>query len=110
MTIRPGYTTIPETAPREDLHRAMLARALNGALLGRINCITSVTLAPGATATTLADPRLGAFSVVLLMPETANAAVALSEIYVSGRQNGQCVINHAANAATDRSFAVAILG
>lgn len=92
---------------------AYLARihdVIRGVLAGKVNCTTTVTLAAGTTTTTLADPRIGAESVILFMPTTANAAGATANLHVSARSQGAATLTHSNSATTDRIFGVAIIG
>lgn len=90
---------------RDESHRLLLAKALDG----KLNCTAEVTLevAP-ATTTVLSDPRILATSTVLFSPTTANAAAALATTYAVAAQ-GSVTFNHGASAQTDRTFRVAVL-
>lgn len=111
MTTHPGYDVPPEMMADEKEHRRKLARALAGAIAGKLNCVVDVTLRASQTTTTFSDPRISAFSAILLMPTTANASTAeKAGIYVSGRTTGQATLNHASNAATDQTFTAVIFG
>jgi hypothetical protein len=88
-----------------------LARVLNNAVGGRINCTVAVTLRASQTTTTVTDPRISATSFLMWMPTTANASTAeKAGIYVSARGNGTATLTHASNAAVDQSFIMLILG
>ena len=92
-----------------------VATAVNQALRGKINSLDSVTLTANAASTTVADERIGASTVVLLMPQTANASaeVGAGTIYIKPSDyvlKTSYKITHANNAQTDRIFGVAILG
>ena len=92
---------------------AYLARVhdvIRGVLTGKLNCTTTVTLAAGAPTTTLTDPRIGAESVILLMPTTANAAGAMANLHVSARSQGSATLTHSNAATIDRIFGVSIIG
>jgi len=79
---------------------------------GKLNAAdaSSVTLTPSVTTTTLTDSRIGAGSVILLMPTTANAAAALGGLYVSARTTGSATLTHANTAAVDKTFAYLVIG
>ena len=77
---------------------------------GKSNNTGSITLTANATSTTLTDTRVGANSVIVLMPITANAATAMTAIFVSARGTGTATITHDSNAATDRHLEYAIIG
>ena len=92
---------------------ARIARAVSGLLQGKLNASIAVTLANGATATTIKDPRISASSVLLLQPLTAHAAaLAFAAPYVltSAQQSGQVTFNHASTAFTDQTFNLLIIG
>lgn len=82
-----------------------VAEVVNGLMQGKSNNTGTVTLTAGAT-TTLIDPRLGADSVVLLMPASSSAPSA--GVYVTDRQKGQCTLNHASG--VNRVFSYVIVG
>jgi hypothetical protein len=67
-----------------------------------------VTLTPGAAATLYVDSRIVPGSFVGLMPETANAADALSSVWVEPG-TGTAVIHHASSPNTDQTFAVSLI-
>lgn len=56
---------------------AHVSRVVNNIMLGKMNVYGTVTLAANSATTTLNDVRIGAESVVLFMPTTANAAKAI---------------------------------
>lgn len=92
---------------REHVRR--VAQAVRAMLRGGSNSGGVVTLTPGATTTTVVDERIVPQSRVFLSPTTANAAAALATTYaVCGV--GSCVLNHANNAQTDRTFAWELKG
>ena len=99
----------PHLPPQGDDPRRV-ATVVNLAMRGKINAVAALTLAFGAVETPLTDDRIGADSVILLMPTTANAAAALATTYVAMRIPGEATISHLNNAQTDRSFAAVIIG
>jgi hypothetical protein len=66
-----------------------------------------VTLTPGAAATLYQDVLIIPTSFVGLMPQTANAADALSSVWVEPG-TGTAVIHHASSPNTDQTFAVTV--
>lgn len=84
---------------------------VNNSLAGKLNVTLTVTLAAGATTTTVTDARVSAFSAILLMPLTANAAAeqANGTVYVSAQKSGECTLTHANNAQSDRTFRLLIV-
>jgi hypothetical protein len=84
---------------------------VNQSQRGKLNVTLSVTLTAGAALTIVKDARIGAFSALVFMPLSANAAAeqAAGTLYVSAQQTGQATIAHANNAQTDRLFRIVIL-
>ncbi len=99
----------PHLPPQGDDPRRV-ATVVNLAMRGKINAVAALALSPGASTTALMDDRIGADSVVLLMPTTANGAAALATTYVATLVPGEAAVSHLNNAQTDRSFAVVIIG
>lgn len=110
MTASKGYQPVAEWLPDANEHRRQLARALNTMLGGKFNATLDVTLTASATSTTVTDPRISAFSALLWMPRTANAATAAANIYVTDRKSGSAVLNHASSTDTDQDFTLLIIG
>jgi hypothetical protein len=54
-----------------------LTRLLNDTRDGKLNCVGELTLTANASSTTVTDFRVRAASMIILMPRTANAALAL---------------------------------
>lgn len=84
--------------------------AANHMLEGRLNVNRVVTLTASAFTTTFKDPRLSVQTALHFEPNSANAAVAKPTIWVSGKTNGQCTINHQNSPAADKTFTITILG
>jgi hypothetical protein len=80
------------------------------AIIRKVNNAASLTLASGATSTTMTDARLSAESVLTFMPTTAHAATAHGTIYVTDQKTSSAKINHANTADNDKTFRVAIHG
>ena len=87
-----------------------IAGVLNNVLKGKTNNTGVVTLTATAASTTLTDSRIGANSVISLMPTTANAAGALATTYFGTFLDGSCVITHANNAQADKTFGFTVVG
>lgn len=89
-----------------------IAQAVSRLAAGQSNATGSVTLTANAATTTVTDARMGAASVVLFDPTTANAATELAAgtMRVSTRAGGSFTITHANNAQTDRTFKFLIQG
>ena len=88
----------------------LIASAVNGMLQGKTLNIGSVTLTANSATTTLADSRIGPKSFIGFMPTTSNAAAALSGLYVTGRGDSTCTLNHANNAQSDKTFSYVVIG
>jgi hypothetical protein len=99
----PGLT---ETDPRK------IVLALQQLAAGRSNAVGSVTLATGASTTTVTTPNCAAGSTPILTPASAAAATELGNgtIYVSAVSNGAFTITHANSATAGRTFLYAVLG
>lgn len=80
------------------------------AMLGKLNAVGTVTLTASSTTTTLTDPRIGAESVILFMPTTANAKTAAANLYVSARASGSATLTHSSSANVDQTFGYVVLG
>ena len=107
-----GFPVAPATLPNEKEHRRVLAQVANQAMAGKINALLSVTLAANSTTTTVTDSRIGANTYFGFQPATADAAAALSGLYVvpGSQTNGSAQIAHASAASTDRTFNVLLIG
>jgi hypothetical protein len=109
MSIK-GYPLAPETLANDVDHRRKIAQTANLAMQGKLNAVTQVTLTPSSTTTTLTDSRIGATTFIAFQPLTADAAGAMSGIYVSSQKNGQATITHASASSVDRTFNVLLIG
>jgi phage tail sheath gpL-like len=101
MTYR---TASPATSDRD------LRQIVAGIMDGKINATGTVTLTASDTTTTLTDPRIGAGSVILFMPTTANAKTAAANLYVSARASGSATLTHASSANVDQTFGYVVIG
>ena len=86
------------------------ANVIRNLVDGKSNNTGSITLTANATTSTLTDQRVGANSVIVLMPKTANAATAMTSLFVSARGTGTATLTHDSNAATDRHLEYVIIG
>lgn len=103
----------PGVKPSDDDHSRHLreiATVVNNILKGKLNVSGTFTATAASATTTLTDPRIGANSCVLVMPQTAHAAAELATLYFTAFGDGSCTVNHANNAQTDRTFAYAVVG
>lgn len=88
----------------DALHRQLIAETINKMLSGRANNAGTLTLTAGATTTAVIDPAFESSMVPILIPTTANAAAAVTNVYLSTRVNGSFTLTHANTATTDRTF------
>lgn len=120
MTVNPtlGAQVVPEYITDEAQHRRIIARALNGALHGKVNVTLDVTLTANAASTTIQNARIGYYSAIIpAMPMTANGAACLAAgIYIDsvtasvGPTAPSAVIHHRNNAANDQTIRFVIIG
>jgi hypothetical protein len=89
-----------------------IVRAIRELFEGRSNAVGTVTLAAGASSTTVTAMNCGAGSTPLLIPTTANAAAEIGNgtLYVGTVANGTFIVTHANSAQTDRTFRYAAFG
>jgi hypothetical protein len=101
----------PHLSPAET-SLYVIVNAVRQLMQGRSNAAGSVTLASGATSTTVAAPNCAALSQVFLFPRTAHAAAELAAggCYVSAVAAGTFTVSHANNPQADRTFGYACLG
>lgn len=109
MSIK-GYPLAPETLVNDVEHRRKIAQTANLAMQGKLNAVAQITLTPSSTTTTLTDARIGATTGIFFSALSANAAGALSSLYVSAQKNGQATLTHASTATVDRTFNVLLIG
>jgi hypothetical protein len=109
MSIK-GYPHVPETMANEVEHRRQLAQGVNGSRQGKLNAVAQVTLMPSSTTTTLIDARIGATTGIFFSPLSADAAGAMSGLYVSSQKSGEATLTHTSAASVDRTFNVLLIG
>lgn len=109
---RTAVTTLvpPRYLPDDRDHRARIVDSIARILSGKTNNTGIVTLAASTVATDLHDPRIGAFSHLDFMPETANSALEKKNIYITNRGDSTATINHSSTSTTDRSFTYLVTG
>jgi hypothetical protein len=105
-----GYQSPPDLMTDQVEHRRQLAQALRNVMQGKLNAVLQVTLAANTTTTTVTDARIGASTGIFFSPLTANAAGAISGLYVSAQKKGQATFTHANSATTDRTFNALLIG
>jgi hypothetical protein len=88
-----------------------ISEVVNNLVEGKSNNTGTVTLAvASATTTTLYDERIGYDSVIVFMPTTANAASAMTNIYVSAKTQGSATLTHSANTSADKTYGYIVVG
>lgn len=105
----PEYRKFPEhhdAAVRDVNVRVILNRTVRG----KLNTNGQFSLTANATETTVSDILIDSTSVFSLMPMTANAASAVSSLYLSTLGNGYAVWAHASSSASDKVFRYSVIG
>lgn len=82
----------------------LLSETLNKVISGRANNTGTFTLAAGVTTTVVSDPVFESSMVPSWAPTTANAAAAMTNVYLSARATGSFTLIHANTGTLDRSF------
>lgn len=77
---------------------------------GRSRNQGSFTLTAGGTTTTVKHPLFESHQTLTWMPTTANAAGAMTNLYVSARTKGQFTLTHSNTATVDRTFEYIFVG
>lgn len=102
-----ALNTLPPTGATER----QIHQAIRELIEGRSNAVGTVTLTANATTTTVSAVTVNRNAIVLLSPQTANAAAALATTYVTvAAGGGSFVITHANNAQTDKTFGYLVIG
>lgn len=79
-------------------------RTINEMLKGRANNVGEVTLDANTTTTTISDIRIKQTMTAVLIPRTANAAAAMTNVYISAVADGSITLTHSNTATVDRTF------
>lgn len=96
--------------PDERRHRERLASAVNALIAGKLDAVGTFTLTANDATTTVSDNKFESNQVVIWAPTTANAAGAMTNLYLSARDRGSFTLTHANTATTDRTFLYVRLG
>ena len=88
------------------------SQVVNNLLDGKSNNTGTFTCTASAATTAVTDFRAGKSSIILLMPQTANAAAEVGNgtIHVSTRAKQSFTDTHANNSQTDRTFGYVVVG
>jgi hypothetical protein len=81
-----------------------VATTINEMLRGRGNNVGEITLTANSTTTTISDIRIKQTMTAVLSPRTANAAAALTNVYISAVADGSITLTHSNTATADRTF------
>src|ERR1044071_5496703 len=113
MTTTPGVSRL--LPPDGTENNRDVATAVNQALKGKINSTGTVTLTHDAASTTVNNAFVSSSSVILLMPQTANASAeqGAGTIYIKPSDTVNKTsfkITHANNSQSDRTFGFVLLG
>lgn len=81
-----------------------IATTVNEQLKGRANNVGEVTLDASVTTTTISDIRIKQTMTAVLIPRTANAAAAMTNVYISAVADGSITLTHSSTATVDRTF------
>lgn len=90
---------IPQTASP-----LQISTTVNEILKGRGNNVGEVTLTASSTTTTINDIRIKQTMTAVLIPRTANAAAAMTNVYISAVADGSITLTHSNAASVDRTF------
>lgn len=96
--------------PDDEVHRTIIADAVNGLIDGKLDVVGTITLTANSATTTVSDNKFESAMVPLLIATTANGAAAVGGLYVSARTKGGFTLTHANNAQADKSFLYVRLG
>lgn len=105
----PARPNVQADQPDEALHRKSMAHAINRLSSGHGNTSVFITLDPGVATTTIEDARISAQTSAGFMPQTANAAAELPNMWIVAT-NGTLVIHHTNSPLTDRTFTTSLTG
>jgi len=103
-----GYRTL---SPNEDNPRTIV-EIVRQLMDGKSNNTGSFTVTANQATTAVTDLRVGADSVILPSPITANAATewASGAMYISSIGKQTFTVTHNNSAPTDRDFTYAVIG
>lgn len=89
-----------------------IVEVVRNAMLGKLNCTGEFTLSTGATSTAVPDGRVGAGSLILLMPLTASANTAWTSSLVRVIDQGSSgfTVNHDSTSTSNRRFRYGVIG
>lgn len=100
----------PVFIPDSTQHRRQIATYLREAHQGHLGNVGTVTLSTATAATSVVDFRVGPNSFIGFMPQTANAAAEIPNLYISSRSAEGFTISHSSTSTADRAYTYCILG
>lgn len=111
MAVNNDYPSPPQNPRAEIGYIRKLMVSLVYAMKGKLNCTGELTLTASATSTVVENTLCNENSVVLLTPETANAAgeIGGGTLYIVPGVK-QFTVTHANAGTTDRRFRYVIIG
>jgi hypothetical protein len=104
------FERVPKVYHSDDIDLVKMTRIWDGMMEGRLNVTGEFIVAPFTTSTTVTDARMRANALVFWVPMTANSAAGNMDMYLTGRNNGSFVLNHASKNHTDLNYGYIIVG
>lgn len=101
------------TLPLTGATERQVHQAVRELIEGRSNAVGTVTLTADTTTTTVERSTVNRNAIVILQPQTANAAAELGNgtaYWSVATAGGSFTVTHANNAQTDRTFGYLVIG
>lgn len=104
---------------RPDMYRKLpwrggnpreVAEIVNNLVEGKSNNTDTITLNTSGTETTVFNERVGANSVILFAPRSANAAGETDHIFIKSKTKGSFVIGHRNHGHSDVNLDYIVVG
>ncbi|HYM31801.1 MAG TPA: hypothetical protein VEU47_10900 [Candidatus Cybelea sp.] len=97
---------------RYEKDTAKFQAALEQIAQGRMNCTGTFTLAANATSTTVAAATVAPGTIIVLSPQTADAAAVAATTFIapSNVSQGSFIVTHASASSPDRTFGYIAIG
>jgi|TARA_B110000285_G_scaffold190555_1_gene217836 hypothetical protein len=105
------FNVPPTDIDDEKQHTRLVARAVQGSLLGRTNNVLDVTVTSNAAATTVTDSRIGVNTVAICIPTSVHSEAAAITPYrnITAPINGSMSLIHT-NDANTKIYKVILVG
>jgi len=96
------FNVPPTDIEDEKKHTRLIAKSVQGALLGRTNNVLDVTVTNSAASTVVTDSRIGVHTVAVCIPTSVNSEAAAITPYrdISAPVNGSMTLIHTNDANT----------